>query len=140
MGIFDFLNGNSASGKVSEIQRHLNTVHERTGEFFDLVRQHPNGKMDASICNMFGELFDKIYKLYAPNKVELDKYQITIGPNRFTNNTPLKGNIAHFIAINFKMALSMEDDFGVKIFKDYMQREFAKAVMPSPSSFMNGLR
>jgi hypothetical protein len=138
MGLFNVFGG--IQGKASKIERLLNTANIRMGEFIAASDKHPNLSLDTSACVMFSELFDEIYKLYTPNKLELDRYGMTMDGHKFNNNLSSKDSIAFFVATQFKVILAFEEDFKVTIFKDYMQREFAKSIMPFDSNFINGLQ
>ena len=56
------------------------------------------------------------------NKMELDKYQMHLKPSPYNFNKGSKASIAFYVAMQFKTVLTLESDFGVRIFKDYMQR------------------
>lgn len=138
MGLFSMFGGIQA--KATKVNDLLNLVNLRIGEFIDFAEKHPKMKMDISVSTMLGAITYEIYKLYAPDKIELDRMGMTMKAHKFNGNRSSQASIAYYVAIHFKTILALEEDFNVKIFNDYMQREFAKSVMPMGSDFINRLK
>jgi hypothetical protein len=116
----------NTTSKVAEIESLINLISQRFSEYIEFEGDHPH-KVHPSVSQMFGDLYDKLFKLYYPNKQSLDTQTITLKANKLVLKTS-SYPIAFFIISIFKTGLSFEENMECKIFKDDTQRAFAKSI------------
>ena len=110
--------------ELTKFDEAINLLSQRLVEYAEFQEK----TMHHTIASMLGALFDDVFKLYYPNKINFGPKPIKVATKQQGEWVAFHMPASYWVSVTFNMGLALEHDYKVSIFKDGTQRSFAQSI------------